>query len=171
MELLSDIDVLAPVWEYTGISVWERYGMYPFQRLDDLKLVKEIILEKYPAYEDAMNTYLNGLGEYYGNLYVMRWKYFDQYCQWLFSILECFDEKVNDPLPRTAGYLAERLFGIWFTYQKQQGLVCAELPRVHFSMYDDKTHHLSRQRMINLFLCPGSKWRSIVKSVMNRFGR
>lgn len=168
MKIVSGFDVVAPVLEYTGISVWNRYGMYPFQRLDDLKLMKEIVLEKYPEYETAMNTYLHGCGEYYGNIYIMRRKYFDQYCQWLFDILECFDERVCDPLPRTAGYLAERLFGIWFTYQKQQGLKCGELPRVHFSMYDDKTHHLSRQRVVNYVLRPGGKIRSIVKKTMIR---
>ena len=168
LKTVSGFDVIAPIWEYTGISVWDRYGMYPFQRLEDLKLIEKIILEKYPEYKVAMNTYFHGLGEYYGNMYVMRWKYFDQYCQWLFDILECFDERVYNPLPRTAGYLAERLFGVWFTYQKQQGIKCGELPRVHFSMYDDKTHHFSRQRIVNCVLHPGSKIRSVVKKFMMR---
>ncbi|WP_457944656.1 DUF4422 domain-containing protein [Caproiciproducens sp. LBM24188] len=162
--IIPKFDVIAPVWEYTGISVWERYATASGQRGNDLKLVYDIIREKYPAYLSAANEYLDGKGEYYGNIFIMKWQCFDDYCRWLFGILEEFDKKVQNPLPRTDGYLGERLFGIYFTWlYHQPGIRCAELPRIHFYEYDDRNHAFLCAKFVNFFLPPGSKRRATLR--------
>lgn len=157
-------DVIAPIWEYTGIPVWERYGSSAGHRREDLELVYQIIQEKYPKFSGAADTYLNGQGEYYGNIYIMRRRVFDEYCQWLFSILEEFERRSqSEALPRTPGYLAERLFGIWFTeFKAGEGRSWTECPRVHFWKYDDERHHFFRRRALNALLPPGTKRRAVV---------
>ncbi len=159
-------DVIAPVWEYTGVSVWDRYQMSNKQRIQDLTAIYQIIREKYPQYLDAADAYLSGHGEYFGNIYLMRWDYFQTYCQWLFSILTEFDQRTPDAPPSTDGFLGERLFGIYFTYLIAQPEVrCGECPRLHYYIYDDATHHIKSERIINIFLRPGSKLRSIVRNM------
>lgn len=163
-EIVSDLDVIAPVWEYTGISVRERYAMATGHRASDLQIIEEIISEKYPEYHAAAKEYLDGRGEYFGNIYIMKWGCFDNYCRWLFDILDQFDQRVKDLLPRTDGFLGERLFGIYFTWMRNiPKFKCAELPRLHFYGYDDRYHNFSSLRFINLLLPAGSRRRAVFR--------
>ena len=41
-------------------------------------------------------------------------------------------EKRDKQEPRLYGYLAERLFGIFYFYQRKKGIQCAELPYLKF---------------------------------------
>lgn len=158
-------DIIAPVWEYTGLPVWKRYATSSGHRKEDLDLICKIIERQCPEYLTAAEQYLCGAGEYYGNLYIMRRQYFDQYCEWIFSLLFEFDHCAVSPLPRTDGYLAERLFGIWFRHmQSRANICCGELPRLNLSFYDDEHHHLKYSKLINHFLPPGSKIRGVIRS-------
>lgn len=165
---VSGFDAVAPVWEYTGLTVWERYEKKGHRR-EDLALVYQIIAEKYPEYLSAADAYLNGKGEYYGSIYVMRWPLFCNYCCWLFDILGEYDARAKSPPARVNAYLGERLFGIYFTWlQRQAGIFCGEYPRVHFSCYDDERHCMRKQRFTNFFLRPGSVWRAAVCRIVLR---
>ena len=68
----------------------------------------------------------------------MRKEYFEPYMQWLFPLLEEFEQvkassSYGKDQARMAGYLAERLFGVYYTWLKQKGGVrCCELPYVIF---------------------------------------
>lgn len=100
----------------------------------------------------------------------MRHEYFHTYCNWLFPLLEEFDHRNNwnkyngnKAAMRVDGYLAERLFGIWYTHMKQQGNIkSCELSRVHFANMDGGKGGLQRMKLVNMVLPPGTKRRSIV---------
>lgn len=168
-EQLKGLDVIAPVKEYTGISVRQRYSMSRRQRGEDLELVRAIIGERYPAYAAAADEYLNGCGEYYGNIYIMRWAFFQRYCAWLFDILAEYDERAGEPLRQTDGLLGERLFGIYFTWlQGQEGVRCGELPRLLFSSYDDGAHRFKLRGIVNSVIPPGSERRAVLNRIRYR---
>lgn len=170
--LSSELDVIAPIWEYTGIPVYQRYANGSGQRGSDLECIRSIILEIYPQFAQAMDTYLTGCGEYYGNMFIMRRSIFLDYCGWLFEILNRFDAAVTDAPSHTQGYLGERLFGIYFTWLQQSGHVrCGELPRLLFSGYDDDTHHFGRKRLVNFLLPPGSRRRAAAARCVSTWGR
>lgn len=167
--IVPQFDIIAPVWEYTGIPVWKRYAAVSGQRRSDLELIYDIIKRKFPAFCAATDKYLNGKGEYYGNIFIMKWQFFDSYCRWLFDILAEFDGKAINPLPRTDGYLGERLFGIYFTWLCSQPEVkCAELPRVHFYGYDDAKHRFFFARFVNSMLPPGSGRRAALRQIIKQ---
>jgi len=167
---INEFDVIAPLWEYTGLRVWKRYGQSAGHHIEDLKLVYQILLEKYPSYRIAADTYLNGQGEYYGNIYIMRWRFFKKYCTWLFDILNEFDLRKTVQSNRVDGYLGERLFGIYFTWLLMQGTFsCGECPRIHYSCYDDALHHMSLNTVCNVFLPPGSKARGLARRITSTF--
>lgn len=163
-DCIDGFDVVAPIWEYTGISVWQRYSQSPKQRHEDLQLIYNILQEKYSQFVPAANAYLAEDGEYYGNMFLMRWPLFCDYCTWLFKILEEFDNRVVFPLPRTNGYLGERLFGIYFTWlQERPGICAGELPRLHFWGYDDETHYYKLAKIYTLLLPGGSKRKALFR--------
>ena len=164
---LQNCDVIAPIWEYTGCSVWKRYAQSPGHRVEDLEKVYDIISTVYPTYKSAATAYLNGKGEYFGNMYLMRYELFQNYCTWLFDILERFDRETPDMLPRTDGYLGERLFGIYYTWLKNKGNVrCVEVPRVFYYGYDYADHNFARTRLVNFFLPPGKKMRAVFRRLL-----
>ena len=162
---VAQYDVIAPIAEYTGESVWERYA--GIHRKEDLEAVRSIIVSKYPEYSASAEKYLNGQSEYYCNMYIMKSAVFSDYCRWLFGILDEFDKTAGDIPPRTQGYLAERLFGIWFTDFKDKGEHnWKEVPRLHFWCYDDETHSMKTDKLKCLILPPGTKLRAFVRKKM-----
>ena len=73
---------------------------------------------------------------YYMNMYIMKKPLFFQYMSWLFDILTEFEEEYEaggqSLEPRMMGYLAERLFGVFYLYQRTNGVKCAEAPYLKF---------------------------------------
>ena len=168
-ESIARYDLIAPLPEPIGETVWIRYGESSGHRRKDLETVFRIIVENYPEYRSAAESYLNGTEEYYGNIYIMKWQLFQSYCQWLFDILREFDRRTPDRLENTDGYLGERLFGIWFSYQKNhRDIKWTEVPRIHFCCYDDKKHPFLALWFFNLFLPPGSKRRQRIKGFLKK---
>lgn len=163
--LIEQYDFVLPQKEDMLISVRKHYVSAQFHHEKDLKLVESIILEDYPEYKAATESYFSGSMNYFGNIFIMRKQVFQNYCSWLFRILKEFDQKVNitDYAPqdkRVNGYLAERLLGIYQTYHQE--LTLLELPRVHFITNPFDRY---KNQMINMVLPPGSKRRNWIKQM------
>lgn len=163
-QLIEQYDLIAPIGEDMHISVREHYASAPFHHTKDLALTEEIVRELYPAFVPAMEQYLGGSVCFFGNIFIMAKPVLDDYCRWLFAVLAEFDHcaDVTDYDPqelRVDGYLAERLFGIYYTHRRGE-LRTLELPRVHFEQ-DDRLRR--KQEFINALLPPSSKRRAIVK--------
>lgn len=85
----------------------------------DIKLLRKIVHDLYPEYDEAFYTVImrgNMLSHY--NMFVMDWKSFDSYCNWLFSILAEADRLIDIQnysvsQKRIFGYMAERLLNVW----------------------------------------------------------
>lgn len=172
-ELVQGYDLVAPMGEDMHVSVWEHYGKAPFHHAKDLALAEAIIREREPEYVDAMEAYLSQSMCYFGNIYIMARPLFDRYCQWLFPILEEFDRRAEltgyGPQElRVDGYLAERLFGVFYTKARTEGIRTLELPRVHFA---ESRGQVLKQRLVNALLPPGSVRRAIVKSYKSGWGQ
>lgn len=169
--LIPQYDLIAPIGEDMHIPVREHYIRAPFHCRKDLELVEQIIQECYPEYLPAMEQYLSQSVCYFGNIYIMKRQLFRDYCGWLFSILEEFDQRVDltgySPQElRVNGYLAERLFGIWLTHVRDSLCVC-ELPRVHFV---PESAARKKRKLVNLLLPPGSRRRNLFKAYTYRKG-
>ncbi len=87
---------------------------------EDLRTLQHVIKETQPrevvsAYNNVM-YHNNALIHY--NMFLMRWAHFDNYCKWLFPILEEVERRTdisnyNPVQSRIYGYMAERLFNVW----------------------------------------------------------
>lgn len=168
-EQITGYDMLVPVAETMYETVWDNYRRAPYHFIEDLQLMVQLVKELQPAYRQAAEQYLNGTKLYLKNMYIMKHDYFDAYCSWLFPLLEAFDRrnnwhkyKQNPDALRVDGYLAERLFGIWYTHLKQQGHSnSCELNRVHFARMDGGKGTLQAMKLINTALPPGTRRRSL----------
>ena len=128
-------DLITVLRERINVSVYKQFCQFHDAKpLDD---VIHIMKEKYPEYRNAAETYMNSKDIYYMNMFIMKKSLYCQYASWLFDILETYEK--NDDFPkseqeqkRLMGYLAERLFGIFYVYQREHGAVCAEVPYLKF---------------------------------------
>lgn len=133
--VIEDFDLLTVCREKINTTVYRQYCEYhPKEALD---CVLKILVREYPEYYEAMKEYLDSKEIYYMNMYIMKKKVFLEYAPWLFDILGKFEQEVDSlscgfQKERLMGYLAERLFGIFYTYQRRRGVKCAELPYLRF---------------------------------------
>ncbi len=159
-------DLVIPLGEDMGLSVRDHYSTSPFHHGLDLALSETIVLEQRPEMVAALEQYLSGAICYFGNIFVMRRQLFQDYCSWLFSVLEEFDrrgtmENYGPQERRVNGYLAERLLGLYVTWLRSQGnCSILELPRVHF--IPQRAQRWKKQ-LINAIIPPGTRRRRQVK--------
>lgn len=162
-DLIGQYDLILPKGENMHLPVREHYASAPFHHRKDLELMETLIRERCPDYVPAMEKYLSGTECYFGNIFIAGWAVFEDYCGWLFPLLEEFDRRADtagySPQElRVEGYLAERLLGVWATHHRE--LRQLKLPRVHF--IEDPAQR-RKKRLVNFLLPPGSKRRSVVK--------
>lgn len=126
-----------------GNTVWEHYKNSPHHRIKDLETVLDIISEKYPDYLDAAQKYMRSKKGYFCNMYILRKDIFDAYSAWLFDILEEHEKRTDftdydiDEF-RVSGFLAERLWGIYYTWLNERKTVkCKEIQRSFFTNVEE----------------------------------
>lgn len=127
-----------------GLTVYGHYKNFsPAHRIEDFDLAIKIISRDYPELRDALNHYVNSPFAYFCNMYIMKKEIFNQYNQWLFDILNKHSqERVYDNYSmeenRISAFLAERLWGIYYTYLKEnKELKTAELQRTLFQQTEN----------------------------------
>ena len=132
--VIQSYDLITVLRERINTSVYRQYSQ--FHDKSDLDLVIRILLKKHPEYCAAAREYLGSHDVYYMNMYVMSRKMFFAYMTWLFEILDAYRKTKGNSAeclkPRIFGFLAERLFGIFYTYQREHGARCAEVRYVRF---------------------------------------
>ena len=101
-------------------NVFMQYEASPLMagKNKDLLLVLDIIEKKYPEYYQVAYDLIYGHKLYFFNMFIMKKDIFDRYCEWLFSVLDEFENKVNTSnysfyASRTPGFLAERLLNVF----------------------------------------------------------
>lgn len=164
-EIVTRYELIAPMGENMFMPVREHYGKAEFHHEEDLVLTERIVQELHPGYTRALEEYLSQPVCYFGNIFVMDRGLFERYCTWLFSILAEFDRRADlsgygvQEL-RVDGYLAERLFGVFYTQCRMEGVRCAELPRIDF-IAERKIRR--KRKLLSVLLPPGTKRRATVK--------
>lgn len=90
---------------------------------NDLEVAEKIIKELYPEYSKAFIKVMGRTKLHIFNMFVMKKEKFDEYCQWLFTILFELEKRIDirrydEYEARVFGFLSERLFNVWL--EKQQ---------------------------------------------------
>ena len=81
----------------------------------------ETINELYPEYSETANEYVHGSEGYFNNLFIFKKDLFFEYCEWLFSILFKYLNKVQE---KNEISVRERLTGIFILHQIKKGRKC-----------------------------------------------
>lgn len=137
---IRQYDLITVLRERINTTVYRQYCQYHKQEY--LDRILDILKRKYPEYAVAADEYMNSKEIYYMNMYIMKKELFCQYMTWLFDLLTVFERMYKEEEqvlePRMMGYLAERLFGIFYLQQRKSGIKCAEAPYLKFYCTDKK---------------------------------
>lgn len=128
--MIQNYDVIVPVGRAFGGeesfgTVYEQFiKEHPTLKKDMDKAIY-ILSRKYPDYIEACASYMNSKQAYECNMFIMKKELFIKYSEWLFSIFDELEEQLdlteyNTDENRVIGYIAERLFGVYFTKIKQE---------------------------------------------------
>jgi hypothetical protein len=134
--VMKRYDLVTVLRERIDTSVYHQFSQYHDR--DVLNRVLRILTRKYPDYVQDALGYLSSHDIYYMNMYVMKKEVFREYMAWLFDLLDTFaaEDKASGRgeagEPRIMGFLAERLFGIFYAHKRRTGLRCAEVPYLRF---------------------------------------
>lgn len=134
--LIRSYDVITVLSERMNVTVYEQYCQ--FHSKADLDRMIGILKKRHPEYRTCCEQYLQGRQIYFCNMYILKRREFYAYMEWLFPLLEEFESQTDvsscsKKQLRSIGYLAERLFGIYFTkLKKDPDIRCCELGYVIF---------------------------------------
>lgn len=124
----------------------EHYAQAPLLHVEDIDRMLGIIARLYPDYVSDARAFLSGHESCFCNMYVMRTPIFEEYCNWLFPILDEFVAQTDmshysKEALRTPGHLAERLFNIYYRHAQRTGVnwKTKQVQCVHFEM--PERHH------------------------------
>lgn len=81
------------------------------QRKEDIDLANEIVLELYPEYKEVMNAYYGGEYSNFCNMCIFSKKLFFEYCEFVFSILQEFEKRVD--MTEKRFFVSERITGLF----------------------------------------------------------
>lgn len=117
---LENKDIVVPIhFKYRFKSLKDDY--YHHHRQGDWDVTMEVIRELYPEYDASIKKYLENDNKiFWANLFIARYDFVDNYCQWLFSILFEVENRItvsSDPYQkRVYGFLSERLLTLYILH-------------------------------------------------------
>ncbi|HIT95452.1 MAG TPA: DUF4422 domain-containing protein, partial [Candidatus Aphodousia faecavium] len=128
-KIVSDYDLItvAP-WNVENAGSKNNYDHYQHSdkklHIEDYDKAIEILKKLYPQYTKSAEVYNSSKFGYYTNIFIMKRDLFNEYSQFLFSILFELEQSLdlsgyNKEEKRVFGYISEWLFGIFLTYKKQ----------------------------------------------------
>lgn len=178
--VVEKYDVITVPSEHMGVTVYEQFCQ--FHDKADLDRMIQILKKDRPEYAEACDVYMQQNHIYFCNLYIMKREYFTAYMEWIFPLLEAFEEGKDfkgcgTKQMRVTGYLAERLFGVYYTWLKMQGKAkCCELPYVIFRKENIRQFSIGKgrkfrvdMRKVNRLLPAGSLRRRMVRRLLHFF--
>lgn len=125
--LLKENTVLFVAPTHFEETVYEQYKNG--HHIEDLDRVKTIINDLYPDYIPAFEQVMRGHTLYLWNMCVMKKSDFDDYCQWLFTILFTLEKQIDISQydvyqSRVYGFLGERLLNVWAAKHTELTPIC-----------------------------------------------
>ena len=121
-KLLQSYDVILPKKRNYYIETVRSQYEHAHNK-QDLYEVEAIIAERYPEYSEAFTKVMGRTRLHILNMFAMKKELFDEYCEWLFTILFELEKRIDissydNYQARVYGFLGERLFNVWL--EKQQ---------------------------------------------------
>ena len=131
-ELLSKYDIILPKERrYYIETLYSHYAHTHYAKhLDE---TRNIIYKYHNEYIEAFDLVMKRTHAHMFNMFIMKKELADEYCKWLFSILDKLEEKINikqydSYQARLYGRVSELLFDVWL---EKNNLIYKEISCIH----------------------------------------
>lgn len=127
--LTAKYDIILP--KKRNYFIESSYSHYAHaHHANDLDETRRIIATDYPDYFDAFDSVMRRTSSHRFNMFIMRRALADEYCAWLFDILQKLAKRldIRNYTPydaRVFGFVGERLLDVWLL---RKGLKYHEIP-------------------------------------------
>mgnify|MGYP004624804137 CR=1 FL=1 len=131
-KILTKYDVILPKKRHYIIeNLYDHYEHT--HHIDHLDITREIIKEICPEYLISFDCVMKRRSAHMFNMFVMKKKFANQYCEWLFKILYELEKQIDitqyDSFQaRLFGRVSELLLDVWIEHNK---IVYKEIPYLH----------------------------------------
>ncbi|MDC4186164.1 DUF4422 domain-containing protein [Loigolactobacillus coryniformis] len=121
--LLQQHDIVLP--KKRDYYIESNYSHYVHaHHKEPLNLTRKIIEQDYPAYLNAFDQVMQRKSAHMFNMFIMKKRPFNEYCQWLFDILAKVEQNLdisdyNQYETRVYGFISERLLDVWLAVNHQ----------------------------------------------------
>lgn len=122
IHLMKDSDVILPKMRHYYIETNYSHYIHAHHQVP-LDETRRIIISLYPSYLVSFDKVMSKRSAHMFNMFIMKKKYFNEYCEWLFDILEHVENSIDinnysKQEMRVFGYLAELLMDVWIYKNK-----------------------------------------------------
>lgn len=127
LSILNEYDIITSKLLKLNFSYFDGYeGDY---NIFDLIVTGEVIRQKFPEYYDNFEKLVHSNGTYFANMMVAKKELYDEYCEWLFSIFEEVEKRIDpsgydDYHKRVFGFISEFLLLVWVRTKKLKVYEC-----------------------------------------------
>lgn len=121
--LLQQHDIILP--KKRNYYIESNYSHYVHaHHAEPLVLTRKIIEQDHPAYLSAFDQVMQRKSAHMFNMFIMKKRPFNEYCQWLFDILAKVEQNLdisdyNQYETRVYGFISERLLDVWLAVNHQ----------------------------------------------------
>ena len=129
LSLLEQYDCLTPYpTNLKAMNISSSYEDWvrkiPGVHINDLVALERLMQAVHPELADSFKIYLNSPQKLMYQIFIAKPEIANEYCAWLFDLLFKIDPLIDTSLysingKRTLGYLAEILYGFYFTHLKE----------------------------------------------------
>lgn len=119
-EVMADTDVLMvePSWHID--SVYSYFAK--FMGAENMTILSMVMKKRFPEYFKTLEKICDGIKFHPFNMLLCRKDLFDDYCQWIFTILEECEKHIKlvsyTNARRALAYMAELLTGVYFIHRQ-----------------------------------------------------
>lgn len=120
-ELIENYDVIVPTKRKYYIETLYSHYAHTFDHTH-LDLARQIIGDRTPDYLPSFDVVMKQRSGYMFNMFIMKKTLLNEYCEWLFPILQAMYEKMDLSSytafeARLFGRVSERLFNVWLNHK------------------------------------------------------
>ena len=133
-KILKNNELIIPKLKKIDVSMKEYYTRKHIK--EHYKIFENVIREEFKFLEKYLNFTSRRKAGYFLNMFIMKKKIFEEYCENLFKFLDIVEKKIDIPKDdkyqkRALGFLGERFTNIYFIYLKKNGIKLEEYPVIN----------------------------------------
>lgn len=117
--LLGQVDIILPKKRSYYVETNYSHYVHAHHR-EPIDETRNILVERYPEYVSFFDNVMKKRAAHMFNMFIMKKGIFDEYCEWVFSILFELESRIdiseyNQYESRVFGFVSERLLDVWIS--------------------------------------------------------